>query len=118
MGAEDPGPKRRRLAGLLAVGVPLVAAGVLALLMRPEVNSLLAPLFGPWAGWLYGHSDCTLGNQAPGAAGGMVLLGIGALVGLVRVQTGVWHLLTVVVACTWTVGWELSALASIANTLS
>ena len=27
--------------------------------------SLLAPVLGPWAGLLYGHEDCTLGNLQP-----------------------------------------------------
>jgi len=50
---------------LFALGLPVVATAVWCTLMRTEIVSPLAPLCGPWAGLLYGHSDCTLGNVAP-----------------------------------------------------
>jgi hypothetical protein len=49
----------------LALALPVVASAVWCSLMRTEVVSPLAPFCGPWAGLLYGHSDCTLGNGAP-----------------------------------------------------
>lgn len=34
-------------------------------LLQRTPLSLLAPVLGPWAGVLYGHHDCTLGNLQP-----------------------------------------------------
>ena len=60
---EVPAPRRKR-AIALAVGVPMALALPLCAAPRFEPGSALARLFGPWAGLLYGHSDCTMGSVA------------------------------------------------------
>jgi len=108
---------QRRRAWILGVGLPLGVVEVMSLFMRPEPGSVLAPLFGPWAGLLYGHSDCTMGNQAPVASVVLLVLGGAALAGAARAERrGVFaSLMSLSVASC--VCWGLAALLSIANTL-
>ncbi len=47
--------------------------------MQPHWFSPFAPVLGPWAGFLYGHSDCTLANAAPAWAAVAVALALCAL---------------------------------------
>ena len=71
----------------LAHGFPVIAVAVLASLIRPDLVSPLAPLLGPWAGSLYGHSDCTMGSVLPVSSGLLVGLGL-LLVALGRLGPG------------------------------
>jgi hypothetical protein len=50
---------------LLCTAAPTALITGASLLVRTELPSLGVPLLGPWAGLLYGHSDCTLANVAP-----------------------------------------------------
>lgn len=102
------------LSGLL----PLAGTIVLSFLMRGEAGALLTPVFGPWAGLLFGHSDCTLGNVAPLPSLALAAFGALSLAGawLRRGRRGQAALLVCVL--TWAAGWDLAALLSVANTLS
>ena len=105
---------------LVGVGVVFGAFAVLFLFMRPEPQSVLAPLLGPMAGLLYGHSDCTMANQMPGVSIGVGVFGL-ALVGLVlaplRAGRGL-RVLMAVLATTWAFLWAALATLSVVNTLS
>jgi hypothetical protein len=98
----------------VAFGLPLALAATCALLIRLELVSLLAPLFGPWAGVLYGHHECTLARSVPLTAT-LVALGIAALAGAVFLR-GAWRTAFVGAGAVWAVAWELAALLSVVNT--
>lgn len=108
--------RRLRLVAILAFGVPFAVALGWCVLLRPEVGSVIAPVFGPWAGHVYGHSDCTIASNAPGFSVALVALGAGSLVGvwLMRGRRG--RSAVVAVAALWAVVWEIAALLSVLNT--
>ena len=108
-------------ASLWCAAVPLALSCALAMLLRPEPGSLVAPLLGPFAGRLYGHGDCTLATVASGwsALGGVALA-------LAISSSWRWHSsprtslrrashASLALA---TSHWALLALLSLANTLS
>ncbi len=61
-----------RLAFALAL-LAECATLALCLVTRPSPASLLAPVLGPWAGYAYGHAECTLGRVLPLASFGALL---------------------------------------------
>lgn len=108
-------------APLLCVGAPFFFCALVACAARPEPLSVLAPLFGPFAGSLLGHSDCTLATVAPmwSAVGALVL--IAALLASARLHASPYatrrrmsHAALALAA----LHWSLLAVLSIANTLS
>lgn len=111
-----PPGRKTRAARLFGFGLPLGLALAGCLLMRPEAGSLLAPAFGPWAGLLYGHRDCTFASFAPVAAFALLALGAGSLVALVRLRPGARRAVALWVMGLWSVAWELTALVSVLNT--
>jgi hypothetical protein len=103
----------------VAVAVLLLACVGLSFAMQPEPGAVAAPLLGPWAGIAFGHSDCTLGNQIPGASLGLAALGVLLAVCLGRSKGH--HGARVVVlslGLVWVAAWEFSALLSVLNTTS
>jgi hypothetical protein len=115
--ADAPRTRRFGRAALL-VAVPLVLATVWSLLLRPELVSLLAPLFGPWAGHLYGHQECTLASATPEVTIAAVALGALALASLALARGRVPRLLAWALAGAWTILWTGMAVLSVLNTLS
>ena len=100
-----------------SLGIPLGLTTLLALLMQPGVAAMLAWPFGPWAGLLFGHSDCTLGNQAPAPYAVLALVGAVALAGPMLARDQPWRGLTHALVSVWAVAWGGAALLSVANTL-
>ena len=111
-------PRRRRWVLGLAFALPLLLALPWCALMRPQAGSALAPLFGPWAGHLYGHSDCTMASAFPGPS--LVLLGLALPLGLAAWRARRRGRLTVLVVLivSWSIAWSLSALLSVVNSTS
>jgi hypothetical protein len=106
---------------LLCAALPLALASALAVLLRPELRSLITPLLGPFAGELYGHGDCTLANLASswsaigGAALALAILASSRLHASPRAAPRrASHALLALA----TSHWALLALLSLANTLS
>ncbi|MCK6445287.1 MAG: hypothetical protein L6Q99_02750 [Planctomycetes bacterium] len=103
------------------LAAPLAACAVLALLARPEFVSVFVPVLGPWAGWLYGHHECTMGTVFVG--GSLTLL-----CGLIAATVGWWRVRTLRVGSArtvflssvaiWIVAWSTLACLSVANSLS
>jgi hypothetical protein len=99
-----------------AVALPALLLAGWALLVHPEPASLLVPFFGPWAGVLYGHWECTLAAGHPWglAAVALALVGAAALAwrrgGILRGLAG--GLLGALL-----LAWFAAALLSGANTL-
>jgi hypothetical protein len=112
----DAKKKRRTLA--LAIGVPLLLALPLCALLRPELGSALAPAFGPWAGHLYGHSDCTMAHAAPAASLTLAALAGALGVGLALVHRRGAVLGLAVLSAIWSLCWSGAALLSVVNTTS
>lgn len=85
--------------------------------MQPRLFSFCAPLLGPWAGHLFGHSDCTLAHAAPGWSFAAVVL-------VASAAFAVWGIsprrrfLRIVVVANAALIWSVAALLSVANTLS
>lgn len=98
--------------------VPLVVCLAWSLLMRPEFASLGAPLFGPWAGYLYGHRECTLATVLPGWS--FTLLGGGALalVAYPRARAAVPRILLATWIVAWSLAWSAFGVLSVLNSTS
>jgi hypothetical protein len=103
---------------VLAVAVLLLLSAGLSFAMQPEPGSAVAPLLGPWAGIALGHSDCTLGNQIPGASLGLAAVGVLLAVGLGRSKRHGARVVVLSLGLVWVAAWELSALLSVLNTTS
>ena len=112
MNAMTPA-RKRRLA--LALGIPAALAAFWCLLMQPEAQSVVAPLFGPWAGHLYGHDDCTLASAAPSLAwGGIAFVGLALFV----VWRAPHRAVEWICAVLGSLVWSAMAALSVANTTS
>jgi hypothetical protein len=109
--------KRRRLLLALGFGLPAALLVAFSLVVHAVPGSLLVPVFGPWAGMLYGHSNCTMGNQMPVAS--IALCVVGALALSATLLTWRRAAFPFVAGATmlWAVAWQLMALASVLNTL-
>lgn len=119
-----PSPRAQRLAraGLVAFVLPLVLAAMLCARLRPAPQACLAPLLGPWAGLLHGHSDCTLARTAPGLAlwtSAALLAGLVAAAS-VRARPFLDRRRLAWLGFTWAtlLAWYASAILSIVNSLS
>ena len=98
------------------LALPLACAVVLCILIRPEIQSILVPAWGPWAGWLYGHSDCTMASQWPvPVTAALTVGGIACLVVLCRKPARAARLSA---AGVWALAWEFAAITSVLNTTS
>lgn len=85
-------------------------------LLRPDVPTLITPLLGPWAGYLYGHEECTMASAMPQwswAAAALGVVGI-ATAKLVRTRFGRW--IAVALLSAWSLVWSGLALLSVLNT--
>lgn len=103
------------------LAAPLAACAVLALFARPEWASVLAPVFGPWAGWLYGHHECTMATQFAGGSLTLLCGLIAAIVGWCSVRTlrgGPARTVFLSSVAIWVVAWSTLACLSVANSLS
>lgn len=103
----------------IALAVPLVLAAAFCCLAQPEFVSIVAPFTGPWAGWLYGHQECTLGAAMPGLsltllAGGV--LGLLAWFAFAPLRAGAHGTVCRTTAVIWTFVWAVCAAMSVANT--
>lgn len=80
--------------------------------MVPELPTLFAPLAGPWAARLFGHTSCGVDAFAPLAAWGLVAFGLLSLAAILR-----WRrpLAAAPAALIWWPAWLLAALVSTAN---
>ena len=68
----------------IVLGLTLVveiATLAFCLIARPTPASVLAPVLGPWCGYLFGHEHCTMARVLP-------VLSWGALVGLLLAGAG------------------------------
>ena len=110
--------RRTRVLRRVGFGLPLILALLLCLLMRPEPGSVLAPAFGPWAGLLYGHSECTMASVFPAVAIALLALGVACLLGIRGRLPGVGRALALWATGLWAVAWEFTALLSVVNTTS
>ncbi len=109
---------KTRVARRLGFAIPLGLTVMLSMLMRPEAGSLLAPAFGPWAGLLYGHSDCTMASVFPVVAFALVALGAVSILAVRRLNRGRARSVALWVTGLWAVAWEIMALLSVVNTTS
>jgi len=113
-----PPTRKARVARRIGFGLPLALVLLLCVLMQPEPGSVLAPAFGPWAGLLYGHSECTMASVFPAVAIALLALGVACLLGIRGRLPGVGRALALWATGLWAVAWELNALLSVVNTTS
>lgn len=113
--------KRELRVPLLCVGAPFFFCTLMACAARPEPLSAVAPVFGPFAGWLFGHSDCTMATVAPVWSGLGAFALIAALLASARFhasQHRTRRRLSHAALALAAIHWALLAALSIANTLS
>ncbi len=108
-----PGASRRWRIALL---VPPALALACSLYAQPERISFAAPLLGPWAGYLYGHRDCTMAVQYPSLSVAVPVLGILALAVSTRIRPGPARVAVSVLLVTLSFAWSALAAMSVANT--
>jgi hypothetical protein len=103
----------------IASVLPFALGACSTLLLRPVVASFLAPLAGPWAGLLYGHSDCTMANTLPVPS--FTAVGLGITIGCGLVFAGAesrWRHAWRAGLVAWGLLWNVLAALSVVNTLS
>lgn len=108
-------------APLLCVAIPLAISSVLSLLLRTEPAALLAALSGPFAGLLFGHSDCTFVTVAPAwsaLGGASLLIAVFTSVRLHASPRAAARRASHALLALATSHWALLGLLSVANTLS
>jgi hypothetical protein len=101
----------------LALLLPAAVGGFGSTLLQPDWFSPFAPVLGPWAGFLYGHSDCTLANAAPAWAAVAVALGLCAL-GAIFVAPTRFHWMRIAITANAAAVWSAAAWLSVVNTTS
>ncbi|MCC6406936.1 MAG: hypothetical protein IT453_07210 [Planctomycetes bacterium] len=102
----------------VAIAAPLAVCALWSLLLRPELVSLAAPPLGPWAGYLYGHHDCTLAAQSQAASIAGAVLGGLLLVAYARVRSRTARVSLSLVLVLWSCAWATAAALSVLNTTS
>ena len=101
----------------IAAAAPLVFVAAWCTLLRAELVSPLAPLLGPWAGYLYGHADCTMAHAAPELTATAVAMLVGAVAAVVALpERARW--LRPIAAGAASLVWSAAALMSVVNTTS
>ncbi|MBI5431883.1 MAG: hypothetical protein HZA52_03520 [Planctomycetes bacterium] len=102
----------------LAIVAPFVACALWSSLIRPELRSFAAPLFGPWAGYLYGHHDCTLATISQSASVASAVFGALAFGAYARVRSRAARMTISLVLLLWSSAWAATAALSVLNTTS
>ena len=108
-------PSRGFKIAALVVALSVLATIAVAFGGAPSIVALAVPLFGPWAGMLYGHWDCTMAHQLPGWTLALCLALIAWVAALVRVRNRAGRIAAGSAAVLWVIAWELLALISVVN---
>jgi hypothetical protein len=94
--------------------VPILLASFVSFLLRHEAGALAAPLFGPWAGYILGHADCTFAAVIPHRSYSLLISGVVICVVRLRAEEEVerdsWSLMLLLWSCLWLVSGVLSVL--------
>jgi hypothetical protein len=114
----DSSRDRWALVRNLALWGPPIACATWSTLVQPEVVSLVAPLCGPWAGYLFGHRECTFANVAPEWSWCLAVLGAAVIVVRLSVRSEVARRVAAWALVPWAALWTVTAALSVANTLS
>jgi hypothetical protein len=105
----------RPIARTLGIVLPCALGLAPMLSMRLEVRTIAAPVLGPWAGHLYGHSECTMANALPWASWTAVGLGVVTLVLMLLARSRPWRVVAAVVGSIWSLFWNGLAFLSVVN---
>ncbi len=117
MASTDTRTRRRwwPVAAAAFFGVP-AGLGLLSFAFGgAEPAALLAPGCGPFAGMLYGHSDCTMWNQLRGWSLATIGLGVAASVLAIVGSRRRWPLAALLPGLAWSLAWTLLAVRSMIN---
>ncbi len=98
--------------------VPLAFGWLACLALRPDARSLAAPLFGPWAGYVFGHGDCTMASVMPAWTAVAVTLGVVAIMAFVLPRPTAVRAASPFVVLAWASMWVGLAVMSVLNTLA
>ncbi len=98
--------------------VPILLASFVSFLLRHEAGAVAAPLFGPWAGYMLGHADCTLAAVIPRRSYSLLISGVVICVIRLRVEEEVERDSYSVLLLLWSCIWLASGVLSVLNTTS
>jgi hypothetical protein len=105
-------PRGWRIAWL----VPFALGVLPCFALQREPASLIAPLFGPWAGLLYGHRECTMASQIPIPTLATSIAGVALVAGYLWLRPGAARTALATALIAWALAWTILATLSVLNT--
>jgi len=115
---RPPRLRIRRSTWIAAFLVPIGVAMLAALLAAREPAALVAPLLGPWAGWLLGHGECSYAAFAKRPSFGLLVFGPGCFFSWRHATDDAIRELLAVLLWFWMCLWLATGVVSVLNSRS